>query len=91
MNRGRRILLICVFVAVITVRPLMSAINVDSIVTVRISDKNNDWLEFTIRQTAIPNDYVIRELLCTIEMTTKENRRVQKTFQLTKFRPFFRQ
>jgi len=69
----------------------MSAINVDSIVTVRISDKNNDWLEFTIRQTAIPNDYVIRELLCTIEMTTKENRRVQKTFQLTKFRPFFRQ
>jgi hypothetical protein len=91
VNRGRRILLICVFVAVITVRPLMSAINVDSIVTVRISDKNNDWLEFTIRQTAIPNDYVIRELLCTIEMTTKENRRVQKTFQLTKFRPFFRQ
>jgi hypothetical protein len=67
----------------------MSAINVDSIVTVRISDKNNDWLEFTIRQTAIPNDYVIRELLCTIEMTTKENRRVQKTFQLTKFRPHF--
>jgi hypothetical protein len=90
MIRGRRLLLFCLLVAVASTKPPeLLAINLTPVVSVTVYASNNDYLAFTVHLTELPTFFVVRELICTIDLTTKDSRHVLETFQLTELPPHF--
>jgi hypothetical protein len=90
MTRNHRMFSLYLLAAAAITEPQISqAVDLTRIVSVNLYASNSDYLVFTIHRTELPTFWVVRELLCTVDMATKTGPRVEETFQLTELSPHF--
>jgi hypothetical protein len=82
-------LVTAICIAVFSPHARADADNVSALIDVAIYATNSDYLQFTVHRPKIPQLYVMREVLCRVNLITLSAHRVSKSFQLTSEDPHY--
>lgn len=63
--------------------------DVTGLIDVAVYSLNDDYLSFTVHRPRIPRFYVMREVICQVDLMTRNALQVEKTFELTQVEPHF--
>lgn len=90
MNPMRLFLFPCILACFVAAIPVARADSDDvtGLIDVAIYSGNNEYLAFTVHRTRIPQLYVMREVLCKVDLVTNGHR-VPSLFQLTDVAPHY--